>query len=173
MKNKKTYIYHCQSWRNLQRKKSNKVVFGMLCVYTFFMGVGYFLHSYNQLLGDIADQGSHNSSLVTELVSTANAETLEIRDPSALEIIEIVANKNNFKDVQLLTDIVTCESSLNYRAYNTNKDGSGDLGLFQFNTIHNFGEKPLDPYWATQQAINWIRAGRISAWYSSRSCWQK
>lgn len=120
----------------------------------------------NAYLGLVSDITTNQPT--KSLVSEARAE----KEPSVVEIINKVAKDKGFEDVDLLIDIATCESSLNYRAYNINDNGTGDYGLFQFNSIHNFGEKPLDPYWSTAKAIDWIRAGKLSAWYSSKKCWQ-
>jgi len=92
---------------------------------------------------------------------------------STEDIIREVAAKNDFKDVNLLIAIAKCESGLKYRNINVNSNGTEDVGLYQFNSIHKFGEKPLDPYWATQKAIDWIRAGKLHAWSASKSCWMK
>ena len=170
--NTKSYVYKCKGYREQNRKRVNKTLLVMTVIYSTVISLGWAIKSYDSLLKDF------NTGTGVAIVTAARAETvgtpvLEIRDKTAKEIIIEVANRKGFKDVQLLIDIAFCESSLNYRAYNLNKNGSGDTGLFQFNTIHNFGEKPLDPYWATEKAIEWIRAGRISAWYSSKSCWSK
>lgn len=164
----KSYVYKCKGYREQNRKRVNKTLLVMTVIYCTVMSVGWAIKSYDSLLKDF------NNGAGVAIVTAARAETVstpvsEIR--TGKEIIIEVAKKKGFKDVQLLIDIAFCESSLNYRAYNTNKNGSSDMGLFQFNTIHGFGEKPLDPYWATEKAIEWIRAGKISAWYSSKSCW--
>ncbi len=160
----KNYIYNCKNYRKEKRKIGIKRFFTWTIMLWFIFSTVGAVNTYLALVGDITHI-DHSEPLV----APANAEFV----PSSSEdIIRYVAEKKDFKDVQLLLDIAFCESSLNYRAYNINKNGSSDMGLFQFNTIHNFGEKPLDPYWATEKAIEWIRAGKISAWYSSAKCWQ-
>lgn len=97
---------------------------------------------------------------------------LKEKGKTSIEIIKEIAQKKNFKDVELLLDIARCESGLKIRAINKNID-SVDYGLFQFNSIHGYGEKPLDPYWATEKTIEIIRAGGLYHWNASRFCWNK
>jgi len=89
------------------------------------------------------------------------------------ERIRAIAKEQNFKQTELLVKIAFCESSYNPLAINYNKNGSSDYGLFQYNSIHNFGEKPLDVEWSTKKTIEWIRAGKLHAWNSSKKCWSK
>lgn len=92
---------------------------------------------------------------------------------SAEEQIIKIANEENFTQTDLLVKIAFCESSLNPLAVHYNKNGSSDYGIFQFNSIHKFGEKPLDIEWATKKTIEWIKAGKLHAWNSSKKCWSK
>lgn len=166
MKNSNLYIYqNCKSARKARRHREYRRWSTYIVVLYAIFSSAMAYNSYCNLISDIT--ATHYA---TEPIQAVNAQTMPT---NAEDIIKLVAEKNNFEDVQLLLDIARCESSMNYRAYNVNKNGTIDMGLYEFNSIHGFGEKPLDPYWATQKAIDWIRGGKLNAWYSSRKCWQK
>lgn len=96
-----------------------------------------------------------------------------LADETPKEAIMRIAKENDFKQGELLVKIAFCESSLNPLAVNKNDDGTSDYGIFQFNSIHKFGELPLDLEWSIKKAIEWIKAGKLHAWNASANCWKR
>jgi hypothetical protein len=112
-----------------------------------------------------------------ELESKAEKQNFSAPLPVLVEspedIMRRISKELNFEQEELLIKIAFCESSLKPLAINQNTNGSSDYGILQFNSIHNFGELPLNVEWSTKKAIEWIRAGKLSAWNSSKKCWSK
>ena len=121
-------------------------------------------------VGDVANTQANTSP--TKLPPYETLPYEERINPVEEEIRQI-AKEHNFKQADLLVKIAFCESSFNPLAVNYNKDGSSDYGLFQYNSIHNFGELPLDVRWSTEKTIEWIREGKLHAWNASKKCWSK
>ncbi len=124
-----------------------------------------FYEGYISVLSTLSAEAKEYTTKTEKTLINANTRTTS-------DIIREVASKKNFKDVDLLLAIATCESGLKARAYNQNNNGTYDSGIFQFNSIHGYKELPLDPYWATEKAIEVIRAKGLQPWSASKKCWQ-
>jgi hypothetical protein len=91
---------------------------------------------------------------------------------------EIITNicKTNGLDPTLAIKVATCESSLNPNATNGNTNGSIDRGLFQINSAAHPEVTPaqaFDPTFSAQFFCTAYKAGNLSWWDSSKTCWSK
>lgn len=61
--------------------------------------------------------------------------------------------------------IIGCESTWNPKAYNKNKNGSNDAGLWQINSIHGVSDAiRFDPIKSTEFAIKLIKEQGFKPW---------
>jgi len=113
-------------------------------------------------------------SVIQNLVpSTATESTSEKK--TIEEIIREVA-KTELVDPELAVKVAKCESKLNPVALNTNTDGSRDRGIFQINEKYHpevTDEQAFDPVFATTFFCKAFKAGNLSWWNASKTCWDK
>ena len=80
----------------------------------------------------------------------------------------------NTVDPNLALKVANCESGLNPKAVNTNTDGSTDRGIFQINNKYHpevTDAEAFDPEFSTQFFCTAFKAGNLSWWDSSKTCW--
>lgn len=97
------------------------------------------------------------------------------KDQGIKEIIKMVCEEEKV-DKNLAIKVAQCESNLNPKARNVNSDGSIDRGLFQINSKHHpdvTDEQADDPVFATRFFARAFKAGKISWWNATKSCWDK
>ena len=76
-------------------------------------------------------------------------------------------------DVGVVDCIITKESRWDTWAYNINKDGSSDFGLFQINSVHKGTISVEDRFnykTATAWALNKMKKDGYGAWVAYKSC---
>ena len=90
------------------------------------------------------------------------------------EMIRRIA-KEEMVNEDLMVRIALCESQLDPKAVNVNKNGTRDRGLFQINDfwwLDITDEQAFDPEWSTRWACKQVKAERLHLWKSSRHCWE-
>jgi hypothetical protein len=78
-------------------------------------------------------------------------------------------------DPDLAVRVALCESGLDPKAKNVNKDGTTDRGLYQWNDFWHpqvSDEEAYDPEKATRLFCRAVKKGHLSWWNSSRKCWE-
>lgn len=98
---------------------------------------------------------------------------INCKAPTIEDTIRIVA-KNECVDPELCIRVAKCESSLNATAVNINADGSKDKGLFQINEKYHpevTEAQAFDPIFSTQFFCRAFKAGNLSWWNASKTCW--
>ena len=101
-------------------------------------------------------------------ISTAQGQTIE-------QTIRTIAQSESV-DPDLAVRVAKCESSLNTQAINTNADGSRDRGIFQINNKWHpevTDEQAFNPVFSTQFFCKAFKAGNLSWWSASKTCWDK
>ena len=91
------------------------------------------------------------------------------------QIIRRIATEQGV-DPELAVRVAKCESSLNHRAVNKNADGSTDRGLFQINSKYHpeiSDEQAFNPITATEFFCKAFKAGNLSWWNATKTCWDK
>lgn len=90
-----------------------------------------------------------------------------------LTLKQHICEASNGEYCELLVNLAKCESSLNPDAIHVNTNGTVDMGLYQWNSIHFTGKITpscaLDVYCSTRAAVKYIKEGHGSAWV----CWNK
>ena len=79
-------------------------------------------------------------------------------------------------DSDLTVRVMVCESGADPQAVNVNKDGSKDRGLFQWNNKWHpdiTDEIAFDVEKSTKEFCKAVKAGKLSWWDSSKSCWKE
>lgn len=118
--------------------------------------------------------GYAGTSLITFLTrNQANGKTTETQSIEAQIRTAAVAAGI---DPDLAVRIAQCESSLNPLAVNINEEGSTDRGLYQINNKYHpevTDAQAFDPAFSIQFFITAFKAGNISWWNSSKTCWNK
>lgn len=97
----------------------------------------------------------------------------EKKEETITEIIERVCREENVNPALALR-VAKCESSLNPTVTGKNKDGSLDRGLFQINSKWHpevAPEDAFDPEFSTHFFCRQFKAGRLSDWNASKTCW--
>lgn len=90
------------------------------------------------------------------------------------EVIELLREYGI--DTKIASAVITCESGWNPKAYNKNRDGSVDRGIWQINSVHQVPASELnDPVKATYHAIVLIKSKRSwNHWYAyGNACFQR
>ena len=91
------------------------------------------------------------------------------------EMIRRIAKEERVGE-DLMVRIALCESQLDPKAVNVNKNGTRDRGLFQINDYwwpNISDEQAFDPEWSTRWACKQVRAGGLRLWSSSKQCWER
>ena len=91
------------------------------------------------------------------------------------EMIRRIAKEEKV-DEELMVRIALCESQLDPKAVNVNKNGTRDRGLFQINDYwwpEITDEQAFNPEWSTRWACKQVKAGRLHLWSSSKQCWER
>jgi hypothetical protein len=94
---------------------------------------------------------------------------------SVEETIRLVAIREK-ADQDLAVRVAKCESNLNPKALNINKDGSRDRGIFQINDKYHpeiTDEMAYNPAIATTFFCNAVKAGNLTWWSATQKCWDK
>ena len=118
--------------------------------------------------------GYAGTGIIQNLLAKKNEEA-KISKSVMEEIIRKVAKEEGV-DPDLAVRVAKCESNLDYKAENLNKDGSRDRGLFQINNkFHQdvSDEVAYNPITATQFFCKAFKAGNILWWDATRKCWEK
>lgn len=118
--------------------------------------------------------GYAGTGLIQALVKSGVANQT-VPQPTVEQQIRTIAQQNGI-DGDLAVAVAKCESGLNPQAININVDNSEDRGLFQINTKYHPEVKAAQAFditFATQFFCNAFKAGQISWWNASRTCWEK
>jgi hypothetical protein len=97
------------------------------------------------------------------------------KKPTIEELIRMIAKQEGV-DPDLAVRVARCESLLDPKAININKDGSKDRGLYQINDKYHpeiTDEQAFDPIYATKFFCKAYKEGKLSWWNATRECWQK
>jgi len=97
-------------------------------------------------------------------------------EPKSIEEIIRTVTAAEKVDSDLAVRVARCESNLDPKAVNTNKDGSKDRGIFQINNKWHpqvSDEDAFDPVKATLFFCERVKAGFLSDWNTTRKCWEK
>ena len=84
--------------------------------------------------------------------------------------------KEKCVDPELAVRVAKCESALNPSARNVNKTGSVDRGLYQWNNLYHpeiTDAMAYDPDVATREFCKAVKAGNLSWWNASKTCWNR
>lgn len=79
-------------------------------------------------------------------------------------------------DPNLAYWVAYCESGLNPKAKNVNRNGTTDRGLFQINDYwHPYvtDEQAYDPEFSIKFFCNAVKQNKLWWWNASRPCWDK
>lgn len=134
--------------------------------------------------------GCSGSMIISGLITKAEAKTITentekeqekkteinnkaISKEEVEKLIRAIAHTNSV-DEELAVKVAKCESGLNCNAVNTNKDGSRDRGLYQWNEKWHpeiYDECAFDPTCATKKFCEAVRAGNLKWWDASKKCW--
>ena len=88
--------------------------------------------------------------------------------------IRIIAEEEGV-DPDLAVKVAECESGLNPRATNINRDGSVDRGLYQWNDKWHpeiSDECAYNRYCATRAFCKAVKSGHLDWWSASKHCWK-
>lgn len=110
-----------------------------------------------------------------QTVSPIEKKTDPIINETVEQIIRRIAKKNDV-DVELAVKVAKCESALIPNATNTNKNGTIDRGVFQWNNYYHpeVDDKcAFDVECATQKFCEALKSGNLSWWNASKKCWNK
>ena len=118
--------------------------------------------------------GYAGTSVIEGLVKNGSFEIL--KKPESVEnLIRRIAEGFDV-DPDLAVRVAKCESGLNTTARNYNEPGSVDRGLFQINSKYHpevTDQQADDPVFATKFFCEAVKAGNLSWWEATQSCWKK
>jgi len=118
--------------------------------------------------------GYAGTSVIENLITP---QTLGVKtEPESIEETIRTIAKAEGVDPDLAVRVARCESNLDPKAVNINKDGSKDRGIFQINNKYHpqvTDEMAFDPVKATLYFCERVKAGFLSDWNPTRSCWDK
>jgi len=118
--------------------------------------------------------GYAGTSLINYLVTTQS--TSQAAGDKSIEAQIRAAATAAGIDPDLAVAVAKCESSLNPQAVNINADGSTDRGLYQINNKYHpevTDAQAFNPTFSINFFISAFKAGNISWWNSSKTCWDK
>jgi hypothetical protein len=118
--------------------------------------------------------GYAGTGVIENLLAKKN-KAADISKSVTEELIRKIAKEEGV-DPDLAVRVAKCESNLNYKAVNVNKDGSRDRGLFQINDkFHQdiSDEVAFNPITAAQFFCKAFKAGNLGWWNATRKCWEK
>lgn len=113
--------------------------------------------------------------LMLFLLSRVIRKRSEWTKQEIIELIQKVARAEGV-DPDLAVRVATCESGLNPYAVNKNTNGTTDRGLYQWNDYWHpeiTDEMAFNPYYATLHFCRAVKAGNLSWWNASKSCWRR
>lgn len=111
---------------------------------------------------------------IESLLLTNKTITTDVRKVNE-GIIRRIAKEQQV-DPDLAVRVAKCESGLDHKAINVNKEGSVDRGLFQINTKYHpevTDDEAYNPICATEFFCKAFKAGNLSWWNASKTCWEK
>ena len=118
--------------------------------------------------------GYAGTGLISNLVKSGTTNQ-PVAQPTVEAQIRTIATQNGI-DPDLAVRVAKCESNFNPKAININTDGSEDRGLFQINNKFHpevTDAQAFDITFSCQFFCDAFKAGNISWWNSSRTCWDK
>lgn len=118
--------------------------------------------------------GYSGYSIVKSFIEKKNSQ-IETSEKTTEEIIRKIAKEEGV-DPDLAVRVAKCESKLDWKAVNINKDGSRDRGIFQINEKYHqevSDEQAFDPIFSTQFFCKAFKAGNLPWWNATKDCWQK
>lgn len=118
--------------------------------------------------------GYAGTAVIENLLLAKNSQTIPLSGLNEA-IIRKVANEECVNP-DLAVRVAKCESNLNHKALNTNKDGSQDRGLYQINNKYHpeiSDEEAFNPIFATKFFCKAFKGGNLSWWDATRKCWEK
>lgn len=133
--------------------------------------IGYFIDG-NPSTAFLA---GYTGTAVFENLLLKKNQTNEITKKITQEIIRKIAIQEGV-DPDLAVRVAKCESNLDHKAVNINKDGSRDRGLFQINDKYHpevSDEAAFNPITATQFFCKSVKAGHLDWWNATKTCWEK
>ena len=116
--------------------------------------------------------GYAGTSLIQYLVASKGQNITDVCSTTEQKI-RTAASKAGI-DPNLAVKVAQCESGLNPLAVNINTDGSIDRGLYQINSKYHTEvteAQAFDPDFSIQFFITAFKAGNISWWNASKTCW--
>lgn len=153
-----------------------KIVNGEMCLgflgSIFIGGIAGYLVDNDPITAGLG--GYAGMSAITSFITKKNGKT-EITKGVTEDLIRKVAMEEGV-DPDLALKVAKCESGLDYKAVNINQDGSRDRGLYQINEKYHpeiSEEEAFNPITATQFFCKAFKAGNLSWWNATKSCWQK
>ncbi len=133
--------------------------------------VGYLVdgHLTTAFLGGYA-----GTSMIESLLLKKNSQTSPVEGTTKSLIKKIAVAEG--VDPELAVRVAQCESNFDIMAINTNKDGSRDRGLFQWNSKWHpevSDEQAFNPITATQLFCKAFKENHLDWWNATRKCWEK
>lgn len=139
------------------------------------------------IIGGIAGYLIDGSPLTAFMAGFTGISVIKGLVDGQIPIIQIKAQSLNEKiirkiateqgvDPDIAVRVATCESKLNEKAINTNAQGSRDRGLFQINDKYHpevSDAEAFNPIFATEFFCKAFKAGNLSWWNATKSCWEK
>ncbi len=119
--------------------------------------------------------GYTGTAIIEALVSGKTDQTLLDTTNINEAIIRKIAKEQGV-DPELAVRVAKCESKLNEKAVNTNTEGSKDRGLFQINDKYHpevSDAEAFNSIFATEFFCKAFKAGNLSWWSATKSCWDK
>ena len=118
--------------------------------------------------------GFAGTSLISTLV-VSGVKDKPCTPPTVEAQIRTIATQNGI-DPDIAVAVAKCESNFNPQAININTDNSEDRGLFQINNKFHpevTTAQAFDITFSTQFFCTAFKAGNLSWWNASKTCWEK
>lgn len=108
--------------------------------------------------------GPRSMSQAPWVVAVSRVESGDMRVSEVRETVLAMLSDEGISSITA-DRIITCESTWNPRAYNVNKNGSNDAGLWQINSVHGLSvEDRMDVEKSTRFAIKLIKTQGFKPW---------
>jgi hypothetical protein len=122
-----------------------------------------------------AAMGGFSGTAIIQALVVKNGGGKNSQEETTEETIRRVC-KQEIVDPDLAVRVAKCESSLNPKAVNINAPDSIDRGIFQINSKYHpevTEAQAFDPEFSTQFFCRAFKAGNLSWWNASKTCWDK
>ena len=118
--------------------------------------------------------GYAGTGVLQALLAKKNSDSVSVTGITEALIRKIATEES--VDPDLAVRVAKCESSLNWKATNTNTDSSCDWGLYQINNKWHpevTEAEAFDPIFSTKFFCKAFKAGNLSWWNATKKCWEK